>query len=414
MRGPNEQSLTDLKPALNQKKKILLFSTLNPYPFWAGSETYWFDFVRDERVRETFDFEAVLADSPATRKKKAELSGLGIKVSFYKHFNVDFLLRNIYRATDRLQRRENRTLPWFDRILSEKCDLVWFNVAALADLTELVYAVRLCKQVKVPYYLILQHAYESFCPSGEADLNAIREVASGAKRFVFISERNRRSLEKGIALDLANAFHSTNAMSPIKLADAARVAETSPARTNGTAGFICLGRFSPIDKGQHLLIEALGGDAWSNRNWQLTFTGISDYGEKYLRDLIGYFRLDPKRITFQSFTDSVFEAICANDLLVMPSVAEGMPYAMIEAMACGRPAIGTPVGGIPELIEDGSTGWLARTTDAVDIADALERAWLDCSKWDEMGKAAQLAVNEKRNEIKSHGELLSQMLVDLM
>jgi glycosyltransferase involved in cell wall biosynthesis len=343
-------------------------------------------------VTDALDFHVILADSPVTRQKGMELGRNGQVVSFYKHFNVNFARRNLYRMADRLLRHENRTLPWFDRILNEKCDLVWFNAAALADLKELIYAVKICKQAGKPYYIILQHAYENFCPATEADLDAVRKVVSDARRFVFISERNRRSLERGIAIRLENAFQSTNALTPQKIAEASRAAEDAPVGADDGARFICLGRFSAVDKGQHLLIEALGGRDWAKRDWRLTFTGISAYGEKYLRGLADDYRIDTSKITFQSFTENVFEAICDNDVVVMPSLAEGMPYAMIEGMACARPAIGTPVGGIPELIEEGRTGWLARTTDVADVADALERAWRDRTKWREMGREAQLAV----------------------
>src|SRR5690349_16032400 len=98
------------------KKKVLLFSTLNPYPFWAGSETYWFEFLRDPNVRDSYDFHVVLADSPKTRAKGQELEQLGITSSFYKHFNVDFLGRNIYRLRDKLRSASHKTLPWYDAI----------------------------------------------------------------------------------------------------------------------------------------------------------------------------------------------------------------------------------------------------------------------------------------------------------
>ncbi|HXF90399.1 MAG TPA: hypothetical protein VNJ29_00550, partial [Candidatus Nitrosotenuis sp.] len=123
-------------------KKLLLYSTLNPYPFWAGSENLWFDFVRDERANSRFEFHAVLADSPVTRGKAVLLAEKGVKTSFYKHFNVYFTRRNLYRLIDKIRKKEARTLPWYDLIKKDKCDLVWFNVAALADLQDLLYPAR--------------------------------------------------------------------------------------------------------------------------------------------------------------------------------------------------------------------------------------------------------------------------------
>src|SRR5215204_3307780 len=243
-----------------QKKKILLFSTLNPYPFWAGSETFWFDFVGDERVTARFDFQLLLADSPATRAKAETLAGRGVKTDFYKHFNVDFARRNFYRLVDVAGKKETRTLPWYDRIAEAKSALVWFNVAALADLRELLYAVRICKDASIPYWLILQHGTDNFFLTSEKEIEAVTEVATSAKRFIFIAEKNRFSLERAIGQKLENALLTVNALSAEKIAEAKKTAESAPVGTDETARFFNLGRYSPIDKAQYLLLEALAGE----------------------------------------------------------------------------------------------------------------------------------------------------------
>src|SRR5262249_43128215 len=149
---------------------------------------------------------------------------------------------------------------------------------------------------------------------------------------------------------------------------------------------------SPESKGQHRLLEAFATPEWKQRDWDLSFIGVSDVGKHYLERLIAYFGLDAEKINFVPFSDEVFGEIARRDVLLMPSLAEGTPYAMIEAMACGRPAMGTPVGGIPELIVDGESGWLACTTDVSDIAEALERVWSERSRWRAYGQNAQARI----------------------
>ena len=60
-------------------------------------------------------------------------------------------------------------------------------------------------------------------------------------------------------------------------------------------------------------------------------------------------------------------------LLVVPSYSEGLPGTLLEAMACGTPALATPVGGIPEVIKDGETGFLLPDNSPQSIAQNVIR-----------------------------------------
>lgn len=72
--------------------------------------------------------------------------------------------------------------------------------------------------------------------------------------------------------------------------------------------------------------------------------------------------------------------MAASDLVTLPSYSEGHPNVLVEALACGRPVVATPVGGIPEVV-DADCGLLVAARDSVALAaglrDALERQWDD-------------------------------------
>lgn len=63
----------------------------------------------------------------------------------------------------------------------------------------------------------------------------------------------------------------------------------------------------------------------------------------------------------------------AFDFFLFLSIKEGLPYSVLEAGAAGLPVIATGVGGIPEIIEDGESGYLVAPGDTIAIVDALER-----------------------------------------
>ncbi len=79
----------------------------------------------------------------------------------------------------------------------------------------------------------------------------------------------------------------------------------------------------------------------------------------------------------------------------LTSHSEGMPVSLMEAAACGVPAVGTAVGGVSELIEDGVTGLLAPPGDGVALATALERLLRDPDLAVRMGAAARRRAEER-------------------
>ncbi len=80
-------------------------------------------------------------------------------------------------------------------------------------------------------------------------------------------------------------------------------------------------------------------------------------------------------------------------LFVLPSKAEGLPRAMLEAMACGTPVLATPVGGIPDIIKDAETGFIMPANSPECIAENVVRA-LEHPKLDEIVSNARKLVEE--------------------
>ena len=75
--------------------------------------------------------------------------------------------------------------------------------------------------------------------------------------------------------------------------------------------------------------------------------------------------------------EQAIEEVARAEVFVCPSLAEGLGIVFIEAQAAGTPAIGTRVGGIPDVIEDGVTGLLVPPKDSKEIAGAIEGLFSD-------------------------------------
>lgn len=86
--------------------------------------------------------------------------------------------------------------------------------------------------------------------------------------------------------------------------------------------------------------------------------------------------------------------INASDIFVLPSYQEGLPNAVLEAMACRKPVIATRVGGIPEIVSDGVTGILVEPRNVHQLREAMQILLQDEDLCLKLGVAAESLIHE--------------------
>jgi glycosyltransferase involved in cell wall biosynthesis len=97
-------------------------------------------------------------------------------------------------------------------------------------------------------------------------------------------------------------------------------------------------------------------------------------------------------VRFHGFSESLGEQLRGMDLLVMPSLHEGLPYALLEAMAAGVPVVASAVGGLKEVLEGRDCGLLVPPGDETALAAAIDQLRCDPLRRARMAARARLDV----------------------
>jgi len=141
---------------------------------------------------------------------------------------------------------------------------------------------------------------------------------------------------------------------------------------SGPRRILCVGNICAL-KNQNAFIRALDGLV-DTGDFQAVFLGRTQRGDPYVEE---FFRL------VQARPWCVWEGFAGREklkgwyrdatLLALPSLEDNCPMAVLEAMAAGVPVVAARVGGVPELIEDGKTGFLFEPLDGPSMRRAVER-----------------------------------------
>jgi|CXWL01.1.fsa_nt_gi glycosyltransferase involved in cell wall biosynthesis len=161
----------------------------------------------------------------------------------------------------------------------------------------------------------------------------------------------------------------------------------------GAAGarvVLSVGQLTPA-KGHQLLIDAFLASSVDHPDARLAIVGDGPLASNLRAQAEACGLAD--RVLFLGHRADALRFIAAADVFVQPSLSEGMPNAVMEAMMLGRCIVATRVGATPDLLEDGVHGLLAHPA-AQDLARALGRALTDPELRIRLGAAARVRAEQ--------------------
>jgi glycosyltransferase involved in cell wall biosynthesis len=168
-------------------------------------------------------------------------------------------------------------------------------------------------------------------------------------------------------------------------------------------------------KGWDILIRAFARAAKEVPQMRLLLVGANepDAYQKELLKLIDNLKIQD-HVQFTGVRKDIGDILSAGDIFAFPSRAEGLPLALVEAMAAGLPCIASSVGGAPEVIKDNVNGLLVASEDVDAFAAGLTRLAKDQVLRLRLSKKAPSSLEvfsleyQKRNVLKIYDELLAK------
>ncbi|HEU6453785.1 MAG TPA: glycosyltransferase [Gemmatimonadaceae bacterium] len=153
---------------------------------------------------------------------------------------------------------------------------------------------------------------------------------------------------------------------------------------------VAVGNLYPV-KGHAVLLRALGelrrSGVVADVRWRLAIAGRGEEEEK-LRALATEEGL-AERVTLLGFRSDVPDILAAADLFVMPSLSEGLPLALVEAMAAALPVVVSDVGGVSEVAVAGREAILVPPGDVARLAEGVSTLLSDPAARAALGAAAR-------------------------
>lgn len=361
--------------------KIAFVSLMGGLP-WGGSEALWHA-AAIHALQQGDEIFVSVYDWGTPHEQIKKLQEKGAIIHYRKRYNAD--AATIEKIKRFVQNRKPALNKDYQSIMDFKPDEVFISQGDSFDLA--IHHRAFCDLLRhnsISYSFVCHnHQQYSFISPKEIYPGAI-EVFKNAKRVFFVSQRQWRLTERRLAMKITNGQFTWNPLNIKMLTGPLTWPEVETAQLAIVAN---LGG----SKGHDTALEVLSAPLWKNRKWLLNIYGAGE-GKKYLEDLALFYGIE-HNIIFHGHVADMIKVWETNHLLLIPSAGEGLPISLAEAMACGRAAVVTDVGGNTELITENETGFVAVSPTTEAFAAAMEKAWNEKDNWRQLGVNAFEKIN---------------------
>jgi len=219
-------------------------------------------------------------------------------------------------------------------------------------------------------------------------------LACRTDMFIAVSEAVRDYCNKRIGISLKRIIVIPNAIEVEKFQNNGHNEYLYNELNINENDFIlsCIARLTE-QKGQRYLLQSISRLRYKFPNLRVLFAGEGE--DKEILEKMAQELGIIDNVRFLGQRQDISEILYLSDGVVLPSLYEGLPMCLVEAMAVGKPVIATAVGGTPEVVYDKETGFLIPPTDINALTDAIEKLMNLPDKGEGMGRKAARMVRDR-------------------
>lgn len=390
--------------------KILFLSTMDFAP-WGGSEALWYksaDLSLENKHDVTIcvkywgenehpsiaalkekGVKVVYKDEPQVGVEKPTIRDV-IRFRLHKHLGIVIAPKKI--ETEPLSLQEKLGIDY---------DVVCVSQGAAYDMVLKNDIFIYLDSLKAPFVSLTHFNYDYSFSLNETIIKKARIVFEKSKLNLFVAKSNLKSVEHQIAKKLNNFGVINN---PLNVSDISYIEYPD----DKVIVFACVSRLYCKTKAIDILIGVLGGSNWINRDWILNIYGKGE-DEFFLRELIKQHNLENK-VFLKGHVKNIDAIWEVSNILILPSIFEGTPISLHEAMIKGRASITTHVAGITEYVTNNLNGFISPSPNYYYLSKTLERAWSKRKDWSTMGQSARKSLL-KQFDLTPEKTLLEHLLI---